>query len=302
MTMTETAREQFLADRKTGIGGTDAAAILGVSPFKTPLQVYCEKTGILDEPDLGELERIQWGNRLEPYIAEAYAQKTGRTVFLTDGPMRHPEHPQIIANVDRKAVDVGAEPLRPTGILECKNVSEWVAGDWEPEPPIHYQLQLQHYLMVTGATWGSFAALLGGNRLHIVDVERRDDLCELLLREELKFWDRVQRKDPPPVGPLDRETLARMFPNHGLDEIALPEEFHELDLELLQIKEDQKGHETRREELENRIKAAIGNHQAGRISRGVAYTWKQQSRKVACPKCEHVISDSTFRVLRRGAK
>lgn len=295
MTMTEAARETFLAERKTGIGGTDAAAILGVSPYKTPLQVYCEKTGILEEPDLAELERIQWGNKLEPYIAEAYAQRTGHEVRLTDGPVCHPEHPQIRANVDRAVFKGECQ-----GVLECKNVSEWAAGEWEPEPPIHYQLQLQHYLMVTGATWGSFAALLGGNRLHIVDVERRDDLCELLLRKELEFWERVERRDPPPVGPLDRETLARMFPNHGLDEIALPEEFYEIDLELIQIKEEQKGHESRREELENRIKAAIGAHQAGRLPRGGSYTWKSQSRKVSCPKCEHVISDSTFRVLRRG--
>lgn len=297
MAMTETARQEFLATRKTGIGGTDAAAILGVSPFKTALQVYCEKVGILEDDDLSEIERIQWGNRLEPFIAEAYAQKTGRKIFNAPGTRVHPEHPQIIAHVDRMTVGKGAEGIGPTGVLECKNVGEWMAGEWEPEPPIQYAIQLQHYLMVTGAEWGSFAALLGGNRLHIVDVERNDTLCELLLAKELEFWDRVVRRDPPPVGPLDRETLARMFPNHDLDEIALPDEAYEWDLELLQVKEDIKGLEQRKELLENQFKAAIGAHQAGRLPRGSAkYSWRQQTRK------EYVCAESTFRVLRRATK
>lgn len=293
-TVATSERETFLAERKAGIGGTDAAAILGASPWKTPLQVYAEKVGIIEEPDLSEVERIEWGNRLEPFIAKAYAEKTGRKVFEAPGCRAHTQHPQIIAHVDRLTVGVGAEALGPTGVLECKNVGEYMAGEWEPEPPIYYAVQLQHYLMVTGAEWGSFAALLGGNRLHVVDVPRNEAFCEMLLKRELEFWDRVQRRDPPDVGPLDRETLARMFPNHGIDEVRLPAEASEWDLRLAIIKAEAKALETEREEIENRIKAAIGEHQAGLIPGGGKYTWKLQER------AEHVVKASSFRVLRRG--
>lgn len=298
MTMEE--RAQFVATRKTGLGGTDAAAILGVSPYKTALQVYAEKVGLITEPDLGEVERIEWGNRLEPLIAEAYAERTGRPITVHPETIRHPDYPEILANVDRSTV-IDRDGEASAAILECKNVSEWMVGEWEPAPPIHYAVQLQHYLMVTGSRLGSFAALLGGNRLHIVDVERDDAFCEKLLARELEFWDRVERRDPPPPGPLDRETLARMFPSHGFKAITLPDEAAGWDAELVGLKTQIKSAEQRREELENLLKFAIGENETGLIPGGYGkYTWKQQGRKVSCPKCAHVISDSTFRVLRRG--
>jgi putative phage-type endonuclease len=296
MTMQE--REQFVASRKTGIGGTDAAAILGVSPYKTPLQVYSEKVGLLDEPDLGELERIEWGNRLEPYIAEAYAERTGRDVFTEPGMIRHPDHPYIFANVDRGVED--RTNGRGLGVLECKNVGEWMSGEWEPHPPIHYAVQLQHYLMVRDLAWGSFGALLGGNRLHVVDVERDDAFCAQLLAAEVAFWERIERRDPPPPGPLDRETLARLFPRQNFSSVLLPAEATDWDNELRPLKDQVKALEERREHLENLIKGAIGENETGLLPAGGKYTWKAQERKVACPKCEHVLSHSTFRVLRRG--
>jgi len=285
-------RETFLSERRSGIGGTDAAAILGVSPWKTPLQVWAEKTGKISEPDLSELERIEWGNRLEPVICEAYAERTGRVVRREPSLSVMRGYPWIIAHVDARMTD----PSKPgPGILEAKAVGAHAEHDWDGEPPLHYVVQLQHYMMVEDYLWGGFAALIGGQQMVTTDQERNQSFGAILLETELSFWRRHIVADIPPSPlPIDRETLARLFPRHDLDEIALPPEAAEWDTSLRGIKEQLKALETERDLLENRIKAAIGEHQAGLLPGGGKYTWKLQERAA------YTVAASSFRVLRRG--
>ncbi len=112
---------------------------------------------------------MEWGKRLEAPIGEKYAQVTGRVVARAPELVRvHPLLPCMLGTVDFDVID----PKRGPGILEVKTLGLHRADEWCDEPPVHYAVQLQHYMAVTGAQWGSFAALIGGQRFVWKDVER----------------------------------------------------------------------------------------------------------------------------------
>jgi len=291
-------REQWLEVRSHGIGSSDAAAVLGLSPWKSPLALYAEKVGLIEPDDLSDLEHVRWGNILEEPIAERYSEVTGRTVvdpgrFTVD---IHPEHPFILASVDRRIAGDGNG--HGPGILEIKTASAYKLQDWQEEPPLPYQVQLQHQLMVTGCRWGSLAVLVGGQKFHYVDLERNDDFCRILLDAELEFWSRVERRDPPDADGSDstRRALEAMYPLDIGETVALSEEAWELAQELELAKQTIKAATDRKQEIENRIKAELGPFAKGLFSDGSGFTFKTQRRKA------YTVEAAEFRVLRRFSK
>ena len=107
------ARALFLAERLTGIGGSDAACVVGLNPYKLPLQLYLEKRGELAEADLSDNAAVRWGNLLEDVVADHFAETTGKSVRRNAELLRSEQWPWMIAHIDRELVDEDA-------ILECK--------------------------------------------------------------------------------------------------------------------------------------------------------------------------------------
>ncbi len=94
-------REQWLAVRRGGIGSSDAAAAVGLSPYKSPLELWLEKTGRKEGPDLSGSEAVFWGTTLEAIVANVYANRTGNKVRRVNAVLQHPDHPFMLANLDR---------------------------------------------------------------------------------------------------------------------------------------------------------------------------------------------------------
>jgi len=203
------ARQQWLKDRQKGIGGSDAPAILGISPWKTPLQVYLEKRG--EAPGQEDNPSMRWGRNLEPVVRQAYADETGRRVAIPAvGILRHPRHDWMLASLDGIA--------EGDRVLEVKTAR--VAAGWgEPgtdEIPEPYQAQVQHYMAVTGFYVADVAVLIGGSDFRIYEVPADPELQELIIDQEAAFWDRVQHGvEPDPVSAADikikfgRHSVAR---------------------------------------------------------------------------------------------
>jgi putative phage-type endonuclease len=227
-------RAGWLEGRRTlGIGSSDAAAILGVSRFKSPLALYYEKLGIREENPKAQ-EAREWGQVLEGPIARRYAEKTGR--FIAEPPAFSVAHsttyPFAVASCDRFVVGVrapedgGVPALSGMGVLEVKNAHLFMGEEWSEEnnnePPIEVQIQLQHQLMVTGLRWGSIAALIGGSQFLWADRGRDEELIAVLAAREAEFWDRVQRRDPPPADGTEssREILRKIYPRETTGEIV----------------------------------------------------------------------------------
>ncbi len=182
----EEDREAWLAERRTGLGGSDAAAVLGLSPWRTPVQVWLDKTGKAQpEP---ETEAMRIGTELEDYVARSYERETGRTVtryrtMLHDG--------CLLGNIDRLVVPDGAKvashqrEIRTDTLLECKTSSR----EWDDGVPVYYETQVQHYMgLVPCLRFADVAVLhLGRKHFEIYRVERDQQVIDHI-RAYLKDW------------------------------------------------------------------------------------------------------------------
>jgi putative phage-type endonuclease len=183
-----------LEQRKSGLGGSDAAAALGLSPWKTPLALYLEKRG--EAPPVDETPAMLWGTLHEPNILAQYASQSRRLITAHPPLVRHPQHKWMFASLDARTED---------RVVEAKT-SRSAEGWGEPgsdEIPEAYLLQVQHYMLVTALPIADVAALIGGSDFRVYTVEADRELHEMLIEGEHEFWQRVQREEPPPAQSFD---------------------------------------------------------------------------------------------------
>ena len=191
----EMAREEWLEVRKRGIGSSDAAAAVGLCPYKSQLELWMEKTGrAVQDEEPGQDSPMYWGTLLEPYVASAYTQRTGIKVRRLNAVLQHPTYSYMLANIDREVV--GNPDVQ---ILECKAAGEFGARLWRDGVPEYVQLQVQHQLAVTGKDAADVAVLLCGQKLEIHRVERDEEIISRLVVLEARFWEYVTQDVPPPA-------------------------------------------------------------------------------------------------------
>lgn len=210
------SREDWLAVRRTGIGGSDAAAAVGLNPYMSALELWLDKTGRgdgLPRPDPADTTApTYWGTLLEPIVAAAYTQQTGNRVRKVNAVLRHPVIPFMLANLDREIVGVPG-----VQILECKTAGEFGARLWREGVPEYVQLQVQHQLAVTGKRAADVAVLLCGQALEVHRLERDDALIARLIELEARFWRYVESDTPPPADGSESadRALRHLYPGHG---------------------------------------------------------------------------------------
>jgi putative phage-type endonuclease len=192
-------RDQWLQVRKGGIGSSDAAAAVGLNPYQSQLELWLEKTGrapVAPPGDGGadDLSPMYWGSLLEPIVAAHYTRRTGHKVRRINAVLQHPEHPWMLANIDREVL--GAPDVQ---LLECKTAGIQGAWLWRDGVPEYVQLQVQHQLAVTGKQAADVAVLLGGQELQIFRIERDEELIVQLITLEREFWGYVERDQEPPA-------------------------------------------------------------------------------------------------------
>jgi putative phage-type endonuclease len=205
----ELPREDWLAVRKQGIGSSDAAAAVGLNPYKSQLELWLEKTGRdgnLPRTDPQDEESpAYWGNLLEPIVAAHYTKRTGHRVRRINAVLQHPDPDKawMLANIDREVIGTGE-----VQILECKTAGINGARLWKEGVPEYVQLQVQHQLAVTGKAAADVAVLLGGQHLEIHRIERDEALIDRLVQLERQFWDYVESDTPPPADGSESAELA----------------------------------------------------------------------------------------------
>lgn len=245
--------------RKNGIGGSDAPAIWGVSDFKTPWTVYKEKIG--DYVNDSTSEAAKMGIYLEDIVAKIFSERTGKKVWNTKKCYQHSQYPFMIADIDRLVV--GEKTF-----LECKTTSLRNEDKWaEGRIPKPYWVQVQHYLAVMDAPYCYIAVLIGGQHfLHKV-VERDDEFIERLIKAEKKFWDCVQKRQPPSIDGSEntKQILDILFPPEKVKEeiIELPSEAKQLIIEQEQLKAQIKDLEEAKKERENKLREILGENTKG---------------------------------------
>lgn len=291
-------REDWLRARQGGIGGSESAALFGISPWISRFGLWAEKTGLVDPVELTG-EWLKWGQLLEEPIATNYQEVTGRSLWKPPSPYAvavHPRLPFMFATLDRWVIAAPDRPDDGRGDLQIKNASWFKGDDWRDGVPDFIQAQVQHELAVTGLGWGSVAVLIGGNRFAHFDIERNDAYIAELEAQCEHFWDMVQRKERPPTdgSEMTTQALKRLHPLDNGTTIALGAEVGEAWDELSALKAATKANEARQAELSNLIKAAIGDASFAQLPDGRQLSFKHASN----PGFTTVVQPFTFRTLR----
>jgi len=243
-----------LETRKSGIGGSDAAAACGVSPWKTPLQLWMEKAEGLQLDDLSNNDKVHFGNVLEDVVAAEFQRRKGINVMRHRATMRHKDRPFMLANIDRRLVGVREG-------LEIKTADSRTAAQWgeqgSDEIPMHYLLQCVHYMAVTGWDRWHVAVLIGGNEFRSYVIERDVTLEERLIDRENAFWSCVTRRVPPPAETA--EDLLLLYPKDNGEAIVATPEIADAIESLKNLKAELKGLEAGIKDRETQIKAFLGD-------------------------------------------
>lgn len=296
-------REEWLQERMTGIGGSDAGTILGVNKWKSKTQLFFEKTNPEMIQEISN-DAIHFGNVLEDVVAEEFAARTGKKVRRDNRMLRHPDHHFMMANLDR--VVVGEKAL-----LECKTTSQYNAEQWEDDNvPAQYLCQIQHYMAVTGFEKAYIAVLIGGQSFIWKEIERDDELIQIIIAAEKDFWENnVQANVIPEIDGSEATSdfINHMYQDIDNEEIELGSEADTLMKAIESIKEDIKEKLQLQKKYENQLKDALGHNTAGKTAAYLA-TWKQQTRRNLDKKAleekygkdviDQFYKESEYRVLR----
>lgn len=298
-----TGATEVVLDRARFIGGSDAAALLGLSRWRTPLAVWAEKTGALVAPDISGKVAVKLGVKLEQTVAEFFMEETGKKVRRVNETLFHPEYPFIGANIDRRVV--GEE-----SILECKTTSAWKAKEWEGEEiPREYIIQVMHYLAVTGASKAYVAVLIGNQDFKWKIVERDDEALRQMLEKEVHFWKTFiePKVMPGMVTRLDADVLFGLFPEAAPgSSVTLGDEADKIIESRAAMIADKILLEGQIDKAENEIRAMLGENETGMTARH-KITWKNQVqrrpaidelRKAHPDLCAKFTKEIQMRVLR----
>jgi putative phage-type endonuclease len=247
----EMERQAWLQQRRAGIGGSDVAAMLGLSKWKSAYQLYLDKRGELPEQE--DNESMYWGRELEPVVLKRYELETGNTVQVGEGILKHPDHAFMLANLDGR--------VNGSLILEIKTAR--TADGWGEvntgEIPIAYSLQCQWYLMVTDSTTADVAVLIGGSDFRMYQVDEDLDLQDMLKGAAIEFWERVQDGNPPDVVTYS-DAIERYGRSVGAGDIWATEEINTACMELSEIRKDLKHYQDKEEEQKTILLKFMGEH------------------------------------------
>lgn len=264
---------EWLKERQCGIGGSDVGAILGVNKYKTPFEVYLEKTETISEVK-EQSEAAYWGDQFEEVVAKEFEKRTGLKVRRDRKHYKHKEYPFMVANIDRRIVGQNA-------ILECKTANQYLLKEWEDEEiPASYLLQVQHYICVTNADKAYIACLIGGQKFIWKEIKRDDELIEIIIKAEKDFWKLVEDKTPPA---LDGSSAAEKYLRERFanvqegTKVALGINYKEKIEKYLSLKKQIKELEQETKVLENSLKLEIGDNESGYID-NFLINWKSYSK------------------------
>jgi len=270
----------WLEARKHGIGGSDVAAVMGISPWKSPLEVWLEKTGRADAPDLSDKESVAMGTELESVVLDMYRR-------------RHPDHAAQRVNAiltstvrpwAQASLDgIVRDPELGWGVLEIKTGSK--ESEWADGVPLHYLTQVTHYLSVTGYAFADVAALIGDFGLHYHEyrVMRDEEDLKAVVERVDEFWaDYVEKDKMPPYVtalPSEGKALYELYKHSdGEMEPSDAEMTEWLAAHVLEASEQEQEVKKRKTEWTNQLKRLVNEHK-GIITPDHIITWVRSEKR-----------------------
>lgn len=266
-------KQEWLRERKNYLGGTDLAAVCGLNPYRTALDVYLDKTS--DDISEETNAAMRWGNLLEDVVAKEYAQVTGYDIEIELNTIYHPEHKFLGANIDRwvdRWVNNG------THILECKTAGFTKAKEWgdsgTDQIPESYLVQVAYYAAICDVPKVDIAVLIGGQDFRIYTYNKNKDLEDKIIKIGVNFWNNHIEKRIPPKCVNTRDTF-NLFPQSHHHEIVAESNIMEKLEQLKAAKEEESKIADTIEKLKTDIQEFMRDYDVLIDNQGnVIATWK----------------------------
>lgn len=264
---TNLSKEEWLAYRRRGIGGSDVAAILGISPFRTARDIYYDKLNIADvEPDEENWVAMEMGHLLEDLVAKIFQKKTGYKIYQMKKMYQHPEYPFMLADVDYFV----SMPDGSTAILEIKTTNYNARDNWwlngKETVPVYYESQGRHYMAVMDADRVFFCCLYGNTEDEVIIREIRRDFYyeEEMIYLEQEFWENQIKAKRPPSYTEDGDLIISSSRRHsGAADMKAPAVSLDMGMtanlmRYLELQEEKKKSEQHSKKLESDIQRLRG--------------------------------------------
>ncbi len=266
------SRKEWLELRRHTIGGSDAAAVVGLSKWSSPMTIWADKTGRL--PDQPDNEAMRVGRDLEDYVARRWMEETGKRARRLNAILYNPRYPFAHADIDREVVGERAG-------LECKTTSAFdIRRFRDVEFPEQYYAQCVHYLAVTGFDRWYLAVLVFGRGFYIFTLERDQAEIDALMEAEREFWEQVKQDIPPRADGIQptSDVLQTIYRESSEKETVQLFGREGLLKEWSGIKTQIDALEERKAEIENTIKLDLKEAEEGSCT-GYHVTWSPRVRK-----------------------
>lgn len=271
----------WLANRRKGVGGSDMSAIVGVSKYATPLDVWLDKTGRAKNDDAGKDSwPIRKGNALEPELRKWFRDQHPE-LELHDGTgysLTSVQHPHMVASLDGYLWDPETESY---GVLECKTANmhragDWTDGDGQPIIPVYYLVQVTHYLAVTGWHWGYVIADNSSGSPLIIRFQRDEEDIHAVTKAAEDFWGYVERDEMPMLRTM--QDVAEAFPTPSEDIMEATDEQGELLSQYAELNRQIKTLQEEQQYIKDMLCVQIGDH-SGITYGNLKATYKATHRK-----------------------
>ena len=292
------SKSNWLKWRSKGLGGSDAACICGINKYKSPVELWMEKTGQIKPKESGEA--AYWGTILEPIVRKEFSLRSNLKVKIIKSMLQHSKYDFMLANLDGVVID----PECGECIFEAKTASVFKSDQWKDDNiPQEYMLQIQHYMAVTGYNKTYIAVLIGGNQFKYKVVERDDELINMLIKLEEDFWEHVVTNTPPPMdgSEASKELLNKLYPlSNAKTQIILPDESINLINQYELSKDKEKEACEMKEEAANKLKIMLGDFECGN-SNDRTVLWKSyESEKLDTKKLKEEQPDIYSRYITKS--
>ena len=280
------SHQDWLAMRKAGIGGSDCAAAVGLSRWKSPFQLWSEKTDRIIPTKAGEA--CYWGSLMEPILRAEFTKRTNLEVHECPFFLRSKEHKHMLANIDGYVKNEDGS----FSVLEIKTANAYAVQDWQDGLPIEYFAQIMHYMVVTGMSSAYVAVLLGGNEFRIQKYDRDEEMIQHIVQMEEHFWYEYMLKDTPPEATAkDNELLGQLYPKSKEKAIEMPAKATDVLADYEKACKDLTLAKEAKEEAEAKLKMMLADAEVGIID-GYKISWKNVSTtRLDSKKVKSILTD-----------
>lgn len=267
--------ETQIETRKTCLGGSDIAAVLGLSRYKTALSVWAEKTGRIEPENISDKLQVKLGIKMEQIVSELFMEETGKKLHRVNETLVHKDYPFLQGHIDRRVVGEQA-------IVEIKTTSAYNKKDWDNgNAPQEYLIQLMFYMGLTNSSVGYLVGLIGNSDLKIIPVYRDEQVITSIMNKAATFWNKyiATKEMPMTISANDGDTLYKLFPfADPNNDVLLPDDANILIEQIESSNAELNALEDDVERMKNELKAMLGENEHGQTD-FYRISWKTQHAK-----------------------